>query len=101
MAKRRRRTSRSKLTSQQRKSDARKRLFKPGRPSDILKGYVQRFKVSEMVAYEELLWLGFEDELRIQQCDREGIAWEYKVDPLTDDMKVVPEGTPDWELHLH
>jgi len=57
--------------------------------------------VAETVAYVELLQLGYGDDLKIQEYERQGIAWEYKVDGYTGDMKVVPIGTPDWELHLY
>ena len=52
------------------------------------------------MACNELFELGYGDDLRIEQYERDGIEWEYKVDGYTGEMKVVPKGTPDWELHL-
>lgn len=69
-------------------------------PDSLLQAYSRRYGVSEMVAEEELMALGYWNEIRIQRYEREGIEWEYLEDGYTGDMKVVPKGTPDWELHL-
>ena len=92
--------SRRRLTPEVRLKNARKWLVQSPR-ADLLSEYRRRYSVEESVAYVELVQLGYRDDLRIQEYERQGIAWEYKVDGYTGDMKVVPEGTPDWELHLY
>lgn len=96
MAKRKR--SRRYLTAEARLHDARKWLLRH-RQADLLNAYCRRYKVSELVAWDELARLGYWDELHIQAYEKEGFAWEYRYDGYTGDMKVVPLGTPDWELY--
>jgi len=43
---------------------------------------------------------GYRDTVLIENYERQGIEWEIKVDGNSGDMKVVPKGTPDHELHL-
>ena len=45
--------------------------------------------------------LGYCDELTIEAYEQEGIKWEYRVEPLSGDMFVVPKGIEDRELYLH
>ena len=54
-----------------------------------------------MVAWGELVGLGYWNELKIQAYEKDGIAWEDKYDGYIEDMKVVPKGTPEWELYLY
>ena len=93
------RSSLKKLSKEGRMKNAR-RWFDLHRPNGVLEAYCSRYKVSEAVACNELFELGYGDDLRIEQYERDGIEWEYKVDGYTGEMKVVPKGTPDWELHL-
>ena len=44
--------------------------------------------------------LGYRDTVLIENYERLGIEWEIKIDGYSGDMKVVPKGTPDPELHL-
>lgn len=46
----------------------------------------------------EILELGYGEILTIYAYEQDGIEWEYKVEPLSRDMLVVPKGTPEWEL---
>ena len=62
--------------------------------------YMKRYGVERWVAQEELMLLGEKDTVRIEDCERLGIEWEFRVDGYTGEMKVVPEGTADHELHL-
>lgn len=62
--------------------------------------YMRRYSVERWIAQEELVLLGEKDTVRIEDYDRQGIAWEYRVDGYTGEMKVVPKGTEDHELHL-
>ena len=54
---------------------------------DLIEAYRKRYDRSYSAAYYELAALGFEENVRIQQYEREGIEWEYKVDGYTGDMK--------------
>ena len=88
---------RKQYTAAVRKRDA-KRWLQSGRfPENLIEAYVLRYGLPESDAYIELLELGYQDELRIQHYEREGIEWEYKVDGYLGEMLVVPKGTPDWE----
>ena len=92
--------SRRQLSPDARLKNARKWLAE--RPTeDLLNQYRRCYHVTEMVAYVELVQLGYEDTLRIQAYERDGIAWGYMVDGYSGDMKVVPKGMPEWELHLY
>lgn len=43
--------------------------------------------------------LGYYDENLIQRYEKAGIKWGYRVEPLSGEMLVVPEGTEDYELY--
>ena len=62
--------------------------------------YMKRYGVQRWLAQEELMSLGCRDKVLIEDYERRGIEWEIKVDGYSGDMKVVPKGTPDHELHL-
>ena len=62
--------------------------------------YMKRYGVERWLAQEELTFLGCRDTVLIENYERQGIEWEIKVDGYSGDMKVVPKGTPDHELHL-
>jgi hypothetical protein len=62
--------------------------------------YMKRYGVERWLAQEELMSLGCRDKVLIENYERQGIEWEIKVDGYSGDMKVVPKGTPDHELHL-
>jgi hypothetical protein len=94
----RKRPSLKKLTKEERMRNARKWLDRR-RTRGLLDAYTARYKVSEVVAYYELFELGYGDFLRIEQFEQDGIEWEYMYDGYTDELKVVPKGTPEWELH--
>lgn len=43
-----------------------------------------------------------EEELRGKRSARSEVdVYHLGVEPVSDEMKVVPKGTPDWELHLY
>jgi len=85
----------------ERKQDALEWLGKGRFPNNLLAAYSERYGIPEAEAHWELLELGYGDDVRIQNYEAEGIEWEYKVDGYSGEMKVVPKGTPDWELHLY
>jgi hypothetical protein len=96
--KKRKKRSRKKLDAEERKRDAKKWLFR-GIPKDLLVTYAQRYGVSTSTAHHELVALGFKDNLSIEFYEAEGVEWEYKYDGYAGELKVVPKGIPDWELH--
>ena len=104
MAKRRRkRRSLKKLSAVERKNNEKKWLLSPqGFPKgSLLRSYANRYGILEEDAYIELMELGYYERLRIEYYEEEGIEWEYQVDGYTGDDKVVPKGTPPWELYLY
>ena len=65
----------------------------------MLEAYSKRYGVGHTVAWDELVSLGYYDEICIQQYEADGIEWEYKVEARSGDMFVVPKGTEDHELY--
>ena len=94
----RNRQSKKKLTGKGRLNDAKKWLFNHPQ-NDLISTYSKRYGVVADEAEDELIQLGFYDEIHIQHYEKEGIEWEYKVEPLSGDMVVVPKGTEDHELY--
>lgn len=92
------RCARKQFSSQARKRDARRWLASRPLPDDLVNAYAQRYSTSAADAHLELLALGYDDDIRIQAYEREGIEWEYKYDGYRGEMYVVPRETPDWEL---
>jgi len=97
----RKRQSLRKLPRDDRKKNAKRWMSQQRLPRDLLFAYVKRYGIPRTEAHLELLELGYGDELRIYAYEQEGIEWEYKVEPLSGDMLVVPKGTPEWELPQH
>lgn len=97
-----------------RKRPPKKKMDREGRVEDALRwlrlgnrsrrplveSYTKRYGVSEAVAREEPAALGYYDELTIEALEREGVEWEYRVEPVRGDMVVVPKGGEDHELCL-
>ncbi len=98
---RRQRRSKRKLDRDGRLEDARKWLRSGNRSRrPLVESYAKRYALSETVAWEELVALGCYDQLTIDAYEREGIEWEYRYEPLSGDMFVVPKGIEDHELYL-
>lgn len=95
----RKRQSRKKLAGKGRLNDARRWLQNHPMQEDLLASYSKRYGVPDAVAEEELMALGYYDEILIQRYEKDGIKWEYRVEPLSGEMVVVPEGTEDHELY--
>jgi hypothetical protein len=94
----RKRQSKKKLCGKSRLNDAKKWLINHPQ-KDLLNAYSKRYCVNQMTADEELTTLGYYDELFIQHYEKEGIEWEYKVEPLSGDMVVVPKETEEHEIY--
>lgn len=98
MSKRKRQSKKKLRYKSSRLNDAKKWLANHPQ-KDLLNAYSKRYGVNKMIADEELMTLGYYDELFIQHYEKEGIEWEYKVEPLSGDMVVVPKETEDHELY--
>ena len=95
----RKRQVKKKLASKGRTNDAARWLRSRALPANLIEAYSKRYAVPEVVAREELMSIGFYDEIMIQEYEKEGIKWEYKIEALSGEMFVVPEGTEDHELY--
>ncbi len=96
----RKRKSKKKLNDQERLKDAGRWLQSRNCLKEpLVELYCKRYGVVQSDAWVELMSLGYYDELVIQQYEQAGMEWEYKVEPLSGDMFVVPTGTQDHELY--
>ena len=94
-----------------RKRQAKKKLIGKGRiknaqkwlsnhpQNDLINAYSKRYGVNKTIAEEELIKLGFYDELFIDHYDKEGIDWEYRVVPTTGEMVVVPKESEESDIY--
>jgi len=94
----RKKQSKKKLTGDSRINDAKKWLANHY-PKDLVPSYCKRYGVSSNVAEKELIQLGFYDDIFIQHFEREGIDWEYRVEPLSGEMVVVPKDIEEHEMY--
>ena len=69
--------------------------------NSLVEAYSKRYAVTELVAREELTSIGYYEEILIQEYENEGVQWEYRVEPLSGEMIVVPLGTEEHELYEH
>jgi len=90
-----------KFTKDQRQKHAKKCLRKNRPDKTLIDWYSKKYNISEVDAEYELYEIGYKEEVKIEKYEADGEEWEYKVDGLTGDMKVVPKGTADWELYLY
>ena len=98
MAKKR---SKKRLNHEERLTDAKRWLRTGVRAMLLTDAYMKRYAVDRWIAQEELMQIGYKEIVQIENYEREGIAWEFKVDGYTGDLKPVPKGTEDHELHLY
>lgn len=95
----RKRKLKKRLTGKGRLNDAQRWLSNIPLPEDILTAYSKRYGISQTTAWEELIQIGYHDELTIQSYEKDGKEWEYLVEPLSGEMYVVPKGTQEHELY--
>ena len=96
-----RKGSKKRLSYDQRLKDA-KRWLKNGVKEFLLTDvYMKRYAVERWIAQEELTQIGYKDIVQIENFEREGVVWEYKVDGYTGELKPVLKGTEDYELHMY
>ena len=94
----RKRQSKKKLNGNSRINDAKKWLAKYYL-KDLVSSYCKRYNVEPNIAEEELIQLGFYDDICIQHYDKEGIEWEYRVEPISGEMLVVPKDIEEYKLY--
>jgi hypothetical protein len=98
----RKRQSKKKLRGQARKEDALRWLqLRRQQPEDYVEAYAKRYGISEQIARNELIEIGYYDEILIRDYEKEGVKWEYMVEPLSGEMYVVPEGIEQHELYFY
>lgn len=68
-------------------------------PKDLISAYTQRYCVNTQIAEDELTQLGYYENLCIQRYEHAGMAWEYRIKPLSGEMVVVPQGTEEHEIY--
>ncbi len=86
----RKRQSKKKLVGKSRHNDAKRWLMNHPQ-KDLISSYSRRYGVNHNIAEDELMHLGYYDELHIQHYKKEGIEWEYRMEPLSGEMVVVPK----------
>ncbi len=94
----RKRQAKKKLTGKGRLNDAKKWLINHPQ-KDLISAYSKRYGTSSYVAEDELMQIGYYDDLCIQQYEKEGVEWEYRVEPLSGEMVVVPKDTEEHEIY--
>ena len=95
----RKRQAKKKLAGKGRANDAARWLQSRPLPNNLIEAYSKRYAVTEMVARDELMLLGYYENILIQEYEREGVKWEYIVEPMSGEMYVVPEGTEEHEIY--
>ncbi len=94
----RKRQSKKKLEGKDRLNDAKRWLINHHQ-KDLISSYSKKYGVNYSIAEDELIQLGYYDELHIQHYEKEGIEWEYRVEPLSGEMVVVPKDTEEHEIY--
>jgi hypothetical protein len=94
----RKRNAKKKLSGKGRINDAKKWLANHHQ-NDLIAAYCKRYGVESEIAEDELIQLGFDDEVYIQHFEKEGIEWEYRVEPISGEMVVVPKDIEEHEIY--
>ena len=97
----RKRQNKKKLARKERAADAIRWLQKSqkNKPASLVDAYSKRYAISKLDAREELISIGYYEDILIQEYEKDGVQWEYRVEPLSGEMIVVPVGTEDHELY--
>jgi len=95
----RKRKQKKKLTRMNRLNDAKHWIASSGNLENLVESYSKRYGVNKIDASDELMEIGYYDDILIQEYEKEGVKLEYKVDTLSGDMFVVPEGCSEKELY--
>lgn len=93
------RKQRKQFNSKTRKQDALKWLSNFGISDNLIDSYSKRYGCSEFDAETELMEIGYYDEIQIQSYNKDGVEWEYRIEPLSGEMVVVPKGTEEHQIY--
>ena len=97
----RKRVNKKKLDGEGRASDATRWLKSPQGPHcKYIAKYSKRYGVDVCTARDELIFLGYYEEVFIEELEAEGKELEYIVNPLTGDLVPVEAGTEEYELFM-
>ncbi len=74
-------------------------LSSSGPPDNLIDSYSKRYGCSKFDAETELMEIGYYDEIQIQSYENDGVEWEYRVEPLSGEMVVVPKDAKEHEIY--
>ncbi len=95
------RNKKKKLTGKSRTNDATKWLSsKEGPHCKYVARYAKRYGVDSDVARDELIQLGYYEQVYTEELESEGKEVEYLVNPLTGELVLVEAGTEEHELFM-
>lgn len=95
----RKRQSKKKLFGKARLNDAKRWLSAQVQPKNLVEAYSTRYGITTNEANDELMAIGYYDDILIQAYDKEGIKWKYIVEPLSGEMFVVPVDAEEHEIY--
>lgn len=90
---------RKRFRQKTRKRDAIKWLLNIKIPDDLIHSYSKRYGCSMVDAQTELMEIGYYDEIYIQSYEKNGIEWEYRLEPQSGEMVVVPKDSEEYEIY--
>ena len=91
--------------NRKKKSNCNKRLknaenwLRNHQPKNLVESYAKRYSISLEKAEKELIQLGWEDQIRIEEFEKDGVEWEYRYLGYTGEFVVAPVGAEEWELY--
>ncbi len=92
------RQAKKKLSGKSRFNDAQKWLLNHPQ-DDLISAYSKRYGVNSHIAEVELMQLGYYDEIFILNYEKQGIEYEYRVEPLSGEMVVVPKDIDERDIY--
>lgn len=97
----RKRRNKRKLNEKERMNNAEKWLTSRERPqSHIIGSYTKRYAVKLDLARDELISLGFHEEVFMEEMEKQGKKVEHIVNPLTGELVLVEAETEEHELFI-
>jgi hypothetical protein len=97
----RNRARKKKLVGKGRTNDAARWLKSKERPKyKYVERYAKRYGIDEDTAREELISLGYYEDVFTEELEAEGKETEYIMNPLTGELVLVEAGTEEHELFI-
>ncbi len=97
----RKRQTKKKLAGNSRLKDATRWLGSQNLPKNLVEAYSKRYGINTNLASDELMEIGYYDDILIQAYEKEGVKWKYIVEPLSGEMLVVPEDIEEYEIYKY